>query len=162
MGVNISNCRLSLYALHQLITRYVYLNFYVNKFLFVFFVFISGLITFCSPCLFSVMPLILAYVGMNKDRNVYSFLFGLTITLIVLLTSLSVLGYNYHRLFINLPFFAALSLVILGLYLLNILAVNINMNSLQLMFSNHSNISIINFLVGCCLAISVIPCSAQL
>nr|YP_009660522.1 cytochrome c biogenesis protein transmembrane region [Corallina chilensis]QCS25470.1 cytochrome c biogenesis protein transmembrane region [Corallina chilensis] len=69
----ILNYEFSLYVFQQFIVRSLYIGFYLTQPSFAFYIFVSGLITGCSPCIISILPLVFAYININSKKKIEIF-----------------------------------------------------------------------------------------
>nr|YP_007878137.1 cytochrome c biogenesis protein transmembrane region [Calliarthron tuberculosum]AGA63748.1 cytochrome c biogenesis protein transmembrane region [Calliarthron tuberculosum] len=163
MYIKLLNHEFSLYIFQQFVIRSLYLDFYLKQPAFSFFILLSGLISGCSPCIISVLPLVLGYINIDTDKKTrWSFLLGLTTTLILVLISFSFVANRYHYILIVIPFIAYLITITLGLFLLNILQVQIDTSLLDNLLSKKFDNVMKNFILGSILAINAAPCSTPI
>lgn len=154
----------SLYTAQQFIYRFVCENFYTNKLLVVVFIFISGLISALSPCMFSLIPIVFIYLntGHQKNRHVVSFFVGLITTLVFLLLLFSFCGNKYYFIMVRLPLISCTTFILLGLLFLNIISIEIKIDILNNVIFKFNNVFLVNYFIGSFLAISNAPCSAPM
>lgn len=84
--------------------------------------FISGILTSMNPCMISVLPLTISY--MNYQRNNYYrtsfFILGITNSFIIIIIFTSLL----QKISVSIPTISSIYMIIIGLSLLNIIAIN--------------------------------------
>lgn len=152
------NYQFSLYIFQQFISRLLYIKLYFRNPLFILFIGLSGIITGLSPCIVSIFPMLLVYLGLydSKQMNQVFFLLGLIMTQLIILCIVSMVGYRYYTLSIVLPLLSSILYILIGLIILQIFSINIIKVNLELSFI--SNISMRNIVFGGLLALNTLPC----
>lgn len=93
-------------------------------------IFLAGLMTSLTPCLLSLLPLTIAYIGSTTDSNgdrlqsfkqSLWFVLGLAITLASLGLAAAALGKIYGQIGIGLPILVSIVAILMGLNLLELL-----------------------------------------
>nr|YP_009541634.1 cytochrome c biogenesis protein transmembrane region [Synarthrophyton chejuense]AYR05643.1 cytochrome c biogenesis protein transmembrane region [Synarthrophyton chejuense] len=161
MNIELIQLDLSFYNIQQFITRILYLNLYLQKPVFLIFIFLSGILTSLNPCMISMLPISFSYIGIldNNKTNTLSFFCGLLSSLMGFIILFSILNYKYHNVIIGLPVFSSIFTFILGLFILKILRLGEIVNS-PIFFSNYiNNTYISNYLLGLFLGMNTSSCS---
>jgi cytochrome c-type biogenesis protein len=93
---------------------------------------LAGLLTSLSPCLLSMLPIMVGYMGGYDTENrreatlkSLSFVLGLATTLMILGLAAGLFGFVYGQVAIGLPIFVSLVAILMGLNLLGVLPLSL-------------------------------------
>ena len=128
--------------------------------LFIFFLSLSGIITGVNPCVISILPILFTTSNLNNPKpiDIVAFVFGLFVTQLVFCFIFFVIGYRYYIISATVPFLSAISYIIIGLVILQILYINLGVISLSFDLLNISNGIIKNYILGSLFTLNILPC----
>ena len=119
---------IQLYHLQQFANQLVNSQLNHISFLSVGVIFITGLLTSLTPCMLSMLPLTVAYIGGYENKGKFSsflqstyFALGLATTLAILGIFAALLGKVYGQIGTGLPIFVSAIAIIMGLNLLEVI-----------------------------------------
>lgn len=129
-------------------------------------IFITGLITSLTPCMLSMLPLTVAYIGGYDNKNKFSsfiqstyFALGLASTLAILGIFAVLLGKVYGQIGIGLPIFVSAIAIIMGLNLLKIIPLKFPDWDTSNWIKDHFPDSLKSYLLGVTFGLIASPCS---
>lgn len=95
-------------------------------------IFLAGLLTSITPCMLSMLPITIGYIGGYENKSKFSaliqsiwFSLGLAFTLAILGIIAASLGKIYGQIGVGLPLFVSAIAIIMGLNLLQIIPLNL-------------------------------------
>jgi cytochrome c-type biogenesis protein len=155
-----------LYYLQQLAEQLVNNQLNHLSFFSVVIIFFTGLITSLTPCMLSMLPLTIAYIGGYEDKGKLAsfvqstyFAFGLATTLAILGVFAALLGKVYGQIGIGLPIIVSSIAIIMGLNLLEIIPLKFpNWDTTNWIKDNFPN-SLKSYLLGLTFGLIASPCS---
>jgi cytochrome c-type biogenesis protein len=126
----------------------------------------TGLITSLTPCMLSMLPLTIAYIGGYEDKGKLAsfvqssyFALGLATTLAILGVFAALLGKVYGQIGIGLPIIVSSIAIIMGLNLLEIIPLKFpNWDTTNWIKDNFPN-SLKSYLLGLTFGLIASPCS---
>lgn len=129
-------------------------------------IFFTGLITSLTPCMLSMLPLTVAYIGGYDNKGKFSsfiqstyFAFGLATTLAILGIFAVLLGKIYGQIGTGLPIFVSAIAIIMGLNLLEIIPLKLpNWDTSNWIKDNFPD-SLKSYLLGVTFGLIASPCS---
>jgi cytochrome c-type biogenesis protein len=129
-------------------------------------IFLTGLITSLTPCMLSMLPLTVAYIGGYDNKGKFSsfiqstyFAFGLATTLAILGIFAALLGKVYGQIGTGLPIFVSAIAIIMGLNLLEIIPLKLpNWDTSNWIKDNFPD-SLKSYLLGVTFGLIASPCS---
>ncbi|MTF40510.1 cytochrome c biogenesis protein CcdA [Cyanobacterium aponinum UTEX 3222] len=129
-------------------------------------IFVTGLITSLTPCMLSMLPLTIAYIGGYETKGRLSsflqsayFALGLATTLALLGVFAALLGRVYGQIGTGLPIFVSAIAILMGLNLLEIVPLKFpNWDASNWVKDNFSN-SLKSYLLGLTFGLIASPCS---
>ena len=129
-------------------------------------IFFTGLITSLTPCMLSMLPLTVAYIGGYDNKGKYSsflqstyFALGLATTLAILGIFAALLGKVYGQIGTGLPIFVSAIAIIMGLNLLEIIPLKFpSWNGSDWIKDNFPD-SVKSYLLGLTFGLIASPCS---
>ncbi|WP_324282376.1 cytochrome c biogenesis protein CcdA [Cyanobacterium aponinum UTEX 3221] len=129
-------------------------------------IFVTGLITSLTPCMLSMLPLTIAYIGGYESKGRLSsflqsayFALGLATTLALLGVFAALLGRVYGQIGTGLPIFVSAIAILMGLNLLEIVPLKFpNWDASNWVKDNFPN-SLKSYLLGLTFGLIASPCS---
>ncbi|GAB4326189.1 MAG: cytochrome c biogenesis protein CcdA [Geminocystis sp.] len=129
-------------------------------------IFVTGLITSLTPCMLSMLPLTIAYIGGYETKGRLSsflqsayFALGLATTLALLGVFAALLGRVYGQIGTGLPIFVSVIAILMGLNLLEIVPLKFpNWDASNWVKDNFPN-SLKSYLLGLTFGLIASPCS---
>lgn len=155
------NYEFSLYIVHQLINRLLYMKLFFYSPFFILFVLFSGCLTAMNPCIVSMLPILSLYLDIDHEKgsNLFFILFGLLFTELFAGSIISAIGYYYYTFLKGLPLLLSFLYIVLGLSILQVFFFDLLKLSFSSNFFYISNLYLRNFLFGVLLAINTLPCT---
>ena len=155
-----------LYQLQQLANQLVNNQLNQVTILSVGIIFLMGLITSLTPCMLSMLPLSVAYIGGYDNKGKFSsfiqstyFALGLATTLAILGIFAALLGKVYGQIGTGLPIFVSAIAIIMGLNLLEIIPLKLpNWDTSNWIKDNFPD-SLKSYLLGLTFGLIASPCS---
>ncbi|WP_066121636.1 cytochrome c biogenesis protein CcdA [Geminocystis sp. NIES-3709] len=155
-----------LYYLQQLANELVANQLNHLSFFSVAIILFTGLITSLTPCMLSMLPLTIAYIGGYENKGKFSsflqsiyFAFGLATTLAILGIFAALFGKVYGQIGIGLPILVSSIAIIMGLNLLDIIPLKFpNWDTSNWIKDNLPN-SLKSYLLGLTFGLIASPCS---
>nr|QCI08707.1 Thiol:disulfide interchange protein [Sphondylothamnion multifidum] len=130
-------------------------------------VILFGIFTSLTPCFISIIPLSLAYVSsFNKDymsKNI--FILGITSSTLLIMLLINIFNYQYIKYIDSLPVISCLILCFIGLNFLQIIDLfraNTFFTKYLNSWNNSNSIQLYNYLTGCIVGLSALPCSSSI
>lgn len=131
------------------------------------FIFLSGLFTSFSPCLISILPICILYIGgeneklnpINRLRNLFLFCLGTISSFTALGIIATIITKTYSKFFNGIPIISALIIIYMGFSLLNIVPLNTKGLNTNI---NNTNQSIKMYLSGLGIGIAISSCSTPI
>ncbi len=129
-------------------------------------IFLTGLVTSLTPCMLSMLPLTVAYIGGYENKGKFSsflqstyFALGLATTLAILGIFAALLGKVYGQIGIGLPIFVSTIAIIMGLNLLEIIPLKFPNFDLGASIKETLPDSVKSYLLGLTFGLVASPCS---
>ena len=162
--MNISEFELYFYGLQQIINNFLVEE--LNNITFVSFlaILLGGILTSFNPCMLSSIPMAIAYINKESQRNLYSVIFLLGILSSLLFISfLTLLAQNSLSFLLSpIPLLKPLITICIGLSLLNLLSFSLP-SFIRETPQNKSMLSILEIYIGgVSIGLSLSPCSTPI
>ena len=132
----------------------------------VFVIFFVGLLTSLTPCMLSMLPITVSYIGAYESQGkLYGaiqsawFAFGLATTLAMLGAIATALGKVYGQIGLGLPFVVSLIAIIMGLNLLGVIPLQLPNLDLISYVSDKLPRSVRSYMFGLTFGLVASPCS---
>ena len=162
--MNISELELYFYSLQQIANNFLIEELNNITFVSFFVILLGGILTSFNPCMLSSIPIAIAYINKNSQRNLYSgvFLLGILSSLLCIsfLTLLAQTSFSF--VLSSIPFLKPLITICIGLSLLNLL----NFSLPSFVRETSRSKSMLSFLetyiVGVSIGLSLSPCSTPI
>ncbi|MBL1208925.1 cytochrome c biogenesis protein CcdA [Geminocystis sp. GBBB08] len=129
-------------------------------------IFLTGLITSLTPCMLSMLPLTIAYIGGYDNKGKFSsfiqsiyFALGLATTLAILGIFSALLGKVYGQIGTGLPILVSAIAIIMGLNLLEIIPFKLPNWDTSNWIKDHFPNSVKSYLLGLTFGLIASPCS---
>lgn len=155
-----------LYQLQQLANQLVNNQLHEVSLFSVGIIFLTGLITSLTPCMLSMLPLTVAYMGGYNNKGKFSsfiqstyFALGLATTLAILGLFSALLGKVYGQIGTGLPIFVSTIAIIMGLNLLEIIPLKFPNWDTSNWIKDHFSDNLKSYLLGGTFGLIASPCS---
>lgn len=126
----------------------------------------SGLLTSLNPCVVSMLPVTIAYIGCHESQKkfqgfIQSILFslGLATTLVLLGIIAALLGKIYGQIGIQLPIFVSIVSILMGFNLLGLISFNFPSMRIENWLINKFHLRVRTYLLGMTFGLVASPCS---
>nr|YP_009314840.1 Thiol:disulfi de interchange protein [Scinaia undulata]SCW23295.1 Thiol:disulfi de interchange protein [Scinaia undulata] len=163
--LNINNAELILYSVQQNINRMLIDNINHITISNICIIFTGGILTSINPCVFSSMPVSMAYINKQKNRaiNTTVFLVGIVTSIILIGVSAIMLKQSHFHLLSSIPFLWSLIVAAVGLNLLGVIKITISFPDQILKRKERTVESLVQtYFMGCGIGMSISPCSAPI
>nr|YP_009565305.1 cytochrome c biogenesis protein transmembrane region [Gelidium sinicola]QBA96656.1 cytochrome c biogenesis protein transmembrane region [Gelidium sinicola] len=160
---SLNNIQIKLFYIEQYFSYTLSTDLNYFNALTLFLLIVGGSITSLNPCFISIAPLTISYISSQKNNYLSLFLFstGLISSFLFMIILIYFIDYQYKWIFKSLPIVSSSIIIFLGLYLLQILNLNIiNTNYNKTIFKKNNQINF--FIMGTVIGFSSIPCSTPI
>jgi len=131
------------------------------------YIIILGVFTSFTPCFFSLLPIMISYIGVNYidsnsvKRNI--FFMGLISSFITIIFIIYIFDYQAYKLLTNIPIISLLIWILIALNLLQILNISDLFRIIRLIDHFYiDNIFMENYITGLIFGLSSVSCSASI